>query len=203
MGLKEVKTNFIIDVAKELFLTRSLSLVTIKDIAEAAGVGEMTVYRYFGKKQNIVLAVVLKLQEEVAKKYFNLEEGKTGFDKISIFYNSYLNIFNESPKHFEFIREFDSYMLEEAGDSFLGEYENEVDKFKDAFIYSYNLGLQDGSIKELEDIEMFYFATTHSLLELCKKLSVKSGLLSQDNKIEKSKEISTLISIYLKSLQNS
>ena len=51
MGLKELKNNFIIDVAASLFLERSISSVTIKDIAERAEVGEMTVYRHFQKKK--------------------------------------------------------------------------------------------------------------------------------------------------------
>ena len=203
MGLKEAKVNFIIDVAKELFLTRSISLVTIKDIANEAEVGEMTIYRYFGKKQNIVLAVVLKLQNEIANNYFKLENGVTGFEKISIFYNSYLDIFLSTPSYYQFIREFDSYMLENSDSSSLKGYEDELNKYKEVYISSYELGLKDKSIKKHENIEMFYYASTHSLLELCKKLSVNEGLLSQDQTIEKKLELKTLIDIFLNSLKNS
>ena len=203
MGLKEVKLNFIIDVATELFLTRSISLVTIKDIAIEAGVGEMTVYRYFEKKQNIVLAVVLRLQQNVTSKYFILGNGKTGYEQLSIFYHSYLDIFNDLPDYYRFIKQFDAYMLENSDTSSLSGYEDAINAFKDGFLSSYRLGLKDGSIKEVKDIEMFYYATTHSLLELCKKLSEREGLLSQDQKIEKGLEIKTLIDIYLNSLKNS
>lgn len=203
MGLKEVKLNFIIDVATELFLTRSISLVTIKDIATEAGVGEMTIYRYFEKKQNIVLAVVLRLQQNVTSKYFILGNGKTGYEQLSIFYHSYLDIFNDLPDYYRFIKQFDAYMLENSDISSLKGYEDAVNAFKDNYLSSYHLGLKDGSIKENIDIEMFYYATTHSLLELCKKLSEREGLLSQDQKIEKGLEIKTLIDIYLNSLKNS
>lgn len=203
MGLKEAKVNFIIDVAANLFLARSISLVTIKDIANEAGVGEMTVYRYFAKKTNIVLAVAMKLQNEIALKYFELSTGSSGYQKLSIFYNSYLRIFIDSPRHYQFINEFDAFMLENGDHELLAGYEDALDIYKKSYYEAYELGLKDGSIKENEDIETFYYATTHSLLELCKKLSLASDLLTQDKKIEKHKEIQTLIDIILKSLQNS
>ena len=55
MGIRDVKLEFILNTATELFMTRSIGDVTIKDIADAAGVGEATVYRYFKTKNNIVV----------------------------------------------------------------------------------------------------------------------------------------------------
>ena len=56
------------------------------------------------------------------------------------------------------------------------------------------------SSQEQTHIEMFYFATTHSLLELAKKLAFKKAVLNQDKVIEKKKEIECLIDIILKTL---
>ena len=50
MSLKDVKMNFLVDIATDLFICRSIQDVTIKDIAVSAQVGEATIYRYFGKK---------------------------------------------------------------------------------------------------------------------------------------------------------
>ena len=73
MSLKDLKLNFIVDVATDLFITQGIEKVTIKDIAVKAGVGEATIYRYFGKKQAIVAQSVLKLQNIVATSYFKLD----------------------------------------------------------------------------------------------------------------------------------
>lgn len=199
MTLQEVKENFIIDVATELFFERPVSSVTIKDIAEKAGVGEMTIYRYFGKKQNIVLAVALKLQKDIYR-YFDMSNGSNGFEKLSIFYNSFLKIFVESTKHYGFIKEFDSYMLDNSDDNNLYGYESSLDSFKEKYLLAYEEGLKDGSVKKVDNIEMLYFSSTHALLELCKKLSY-GGLLPQDKKIEKHQEIETLINIFLQYLK--
>ena len=64
---------------------------------------------------------------------------------------------------------------------------------------AYEQGLKDGSVKEQKDINLFYFSTTHALLELCKKLSLKA-VLNQDLIIAKEEEIKYLISIILAQL---
>ena len=203
MGLKELKNNFIIDVAASLFLERSISSVTIKDIAERAEVGEMTVYRHFQKKTNIVLAVVLKLEKQIINSYFDLSEGKTGYEKLQKFYNSYVSIFEDKPHYYQFIKEFDLYMYENGSQELLEGYQAELDAFKAAFLQAYEEGRKDNSVREINDISTFYFATTHSLLELCKKLSFKDGLLSQDLKIGKVEEIKVLVNIILNQLKQS
>lgn len=202
MTLQEIKENFIIDVATNLFFTRSISSVTIKDIAEEAGVGEMTIYRYFKKKQNIVLAVAMKLQKQVSS-YFDLSKGNTGFEKLSIFYNSYLKVFMSSPAHFRFINEFDAYMLDFNDNQGLDEYESSIDAYKNAYIEAYELGLKDQTIRNIDNIKLFYYTSTHSLLELCKKLSLNTELLNQDKRSVKYQEIETLINVFLTYLKNS
>ena len=200
MSIKDLKTEFILKTATELFMTRSIGDVTIKDIADEAGIGEATVYRYFGTKGNIVVASALALGKSIYKEFFDLSKGKTGFEKLEIFYNSYLNVFKKSPSHFYFIKEFDAYMCT-RGEGNLTEYEKDVALFKDDFMSAYKQGVEDGSVNNVGNAEVFYFATTHSLLELCKKLSMKKGVLEQDKTLKKSSEIKCLIKIILNSLK--
>lgn len=201
MGMKDFKIDFILQTATSLFVTSGIADVTIKDIADAAEIGEATVYRYFGTKTNIVVASALKLSKETYEAFFDLTKGKTGYDKLEIFYNSYLNVFKKSPSHFYFIKEFDAYMCAHSEIS-LDEYEKSLDLFKNDFMNAYKLGLSDGSIKEVKQIEVLYYSTTHALLELCKKLSMKKGVLEQDKSLKKNLEIKCLINIILSSLQN-
>ena len=201
MAFQDIKLNFIVDVATELFLNNSISEITIKDIANKAEIGEATVYRYFSKKQNIVLHSVLKLTTLVFNNYFDLSDEKNGYEKISCFYNNYLKIYNEHPNFYKFIAEFDAYMISEDALE-LNRYESEINKFNNIFYDAYNLGLKDGTVKKQNDIQLFYFSTTHALLELCKKLAVENEILNQDKLIEKSSEIKALIEIFLNSLRN-
>lgn len=196
MTIKDAKRNFVIDAATKLFLEKGIANVTIKDVALDIGVGEATIYRYFSKKYNLVLAVAMKLENEVYIRYFNFEKEKTGYDKIKSFYNSYLKIFLEHKNFYKFISEFDSYILSEEN-SVLDDYERGLLPYYQSFIDSYNKGLDDNTIQKVEDIETFYFSTTHSIMNLCKKLASSEGILSQDYRSNKEKEIKILIDIIM------
>ena len=199
MSLKKAKFNFVVEISTDLFMQKSISEVTIKDIATVAGIGEATIYRYFTNKENIVLACAMMLQSEVSKKYFKLDEGVTGLEKLEIFYNSYLEVFKKNPDYFYFIREFDAFMYAQ-NPNILKSYEKSIDKYHSDFISAYELGIKDGSIEPVKNIDVFYFSTTHSLMELCKKLSIRKALLTQDKTLKKAAEIQCLIKIILKSL---
>jgi len=201
MSFKDVKVNFLVDIATDLFMCRSIQEVTIKDIAVSAQVGEATIYRYFGKKQSLVVRSAMKLQQIVDTDYFKLEEGKTGLEKIEIFYKSYLDIFNDRPEFYRFINDFDAFM---AGDdsNAIDPYEVVVGQYEKIYMKAYEEGLKDGSIKPQKDIRIFYFSTTHALLELCKKLSIREAVLNQDKVIEKTAQIECLIDISLSSLRH-
>ena len=199
MSLKDAKVNFLVDMATDLFMSRSIQEVTIRDIAVSAQVGEATIYRYFGKKQELVVQAAMKLQGIVSKDYFRLDEKANGYQKLEAFYLSYLKIFDQHRDFYKFLSEFDSYMSVENKDV-LNPYENAIDQYKSAFMKAYQEGLKDGSLGEQENIDLFYFSTTHSILELCKKLALKA-VLNQDLVIEKLGEVRCLIDIVLSVLK--
>ena len=201
MSLKETKINFIVDIATDLFMCRSVNEVTIRDIAISAQVGEATIYRYFGNKQNLVMQAAMKLQNIVSEGFFRLEKGKNGYEKLALFYESYYDIYKKHPNFYKFLNEFDAYIAVEQSED-MNPYESAIDQYKNYYMEAYQLGLKDGSIKEQKDIEMFYFSTTHALLELCKKLAYKKAVLNQDKTIEKDSEIKCLIDIILGSINN-
>lgn len=196
--IKQTVKDGIIGIACELFLSRSISETTIKDVAIKAEVGEATVYRYFKSKQNLVALVALKLQDKVYNEYFKLT-GNTGFDRIKKFYVSYIEIFKSHPEFYRFIYEFDAFTITFSPD--LEAYSDGLDLFKEEFFSAYRLGVKDKSIKEIKDAETFYYATTHAMLELCKKLSANIRIVKQDEKIKKDEEINTLAEIILSALK--
>ena len=196
MTIKDAKLNFIIDVAAKLFFERPVAVVTIKDIALAAGVGEATVYRYFTHKQNIVTAVAQKLLREVYGEYFCRKTSGNGLQKLAAFYRNYADVFSDHPEFYKFVGEFDRLIL--AGNMEAPEeYSAGVTLFEDVFFSAYKEGIGDGSVKRLDDPERFYFSTTHALLELCKKLATEKAIVLQDQTADKAAEISELIKIFL------
>ena len=200
MSLKDVKVNFLVDIAIDLFMCRSVQEVTIRDIAVSAQVGEATIYRYFGSKQNLVIQAAMKIQNIVSSYFFKIDEGNNGYEKLAIFYQSYLDIYNDHPNFYKFLEEFDSFISTDTADT--NNYEAVIEQYKTFYMKSYQIGLKDGSLKKQKDIDSFYFSTTHAILELCKKLAYKRAVLKQDKGDGKEKEIQCLIDIILLSLNN-
>lgn len=195
MTIKDAKTNFIVNEAVTLFIEKSVSEVTVHDVAARAGVGDATIYRYFTTKQNLVCAAAAKLEKQIFETYFDLSRAVTGWEKLALFYKSYLKIFTTHREFFKFINEFDAYMLSE-GKTDNTEYASGLDMFKALCSDAYYQGLSDGSISPVTDWGTFYYATTHALLELCKKLS-NANIVRQDVSANKEEEISTLTEIIL------
>ena len=144
--------NFLVDIATDLFICRSIQDVTIKDIAVSAQV----------------------------------------------------QIFIHHPEFYKFINEFDSFISSEdpTSSDVIDPYESVVGQYEKVYMKAYEEGIKDGSVKEQRDISMFYFATTHALLELCKKLSIKAAVLNQDKVIEKQAQVECMIDIVLSTLNN-
>ena len=145
MTIREAKLNFIIDVATGLFLEHPIASVTVKDIADRAGVGEATVYRYFKQKQNLVCAVAEKLQQRVFLEYFAPVSG-SGYEKLEAFFGAYAKIFAQHREFYRFVGDFDAYVLSEnlaAGKP----YSDGVDDFRNLFLAAYREGIADGSVR--------------------------------------------------------
>lgn len=192
---KQAQEITLAEETAKLFFAKSINSVTIKDIADKLGIGEATIYRHYKNKLNIVLLVAQYLQEKIIKQYFNIDENLSGYEQLTKFYNSYLEIFIDDSLYYKFINEFDAFIVNN-GESNIAEYEEGINYFKDIFMRGYDKGLNDKSVKELDDINSFYYASTHALLGLCKKLADKN-VLSQDYNLDKGKEIKVLIETIL------
>ncbi len=197
MSFKDLKRDYIVDAAKKLFLAKSISQITIKDISLASDLGEATIYRYFENKENLVIAVSLSIQKNILNVPFTASN-KLGIEQIQNFFELFRNIFVEHKDYYKFIAEFDTVYLKNIKNK---DYSLGLDAFYDLFMKAYETGLQDKSVKETSDIKLYYYTCTHSLLELCKKLASTDSNLKQDNEVSKIKEIEYLIYLFISVLK--
>ena len=197
MALKDAKSDYIINVAKDLFLEKGINNVTIKDVALKAEMGEVTIYRYFSKKENLVVQAAIALEQEVFSKYFSVDHNLSGYVQIERFYNSFLDVFNNMKNYFRFVHDFDSLVV--SNHLKVEEYEKNIYNYYQVFMEAYNKGLEDGSVRKLNEPNLFYMATSHSILSLCVKMA-SDDVLVQDHNNDKTKEICVLILIIMNSL---
>lgn len=193
--LKDARRKIIVESALDLYLSRSIGAVTMADVANDVGVGEASLYRYFGKKQNLVIEAAVLLWQRASAEFLKINDGN-GFDNLAAFYNTFLEVYKEHKEFYNFIYEFDLLILGDV-DADVGEYDEQFVKFKEIFDNAYKKGLSDGSVRDIENPDVFYFATTHALLNLCKKLSFAGELIHQDSLISKEDEIGQIIKLIL------
>ena len=80
------------------------------DIDSEIWVGEATLYRYFGKKQNLVIKVAERLSSNLLEKYFSFSNDKNGYENIKEFYEAYLKIFIDNKSYYAFVYSLDAYL---------------------------------------------------------------------------------------------
>lgn len=198
--IKDNQTEFIIKEAANLFMERSIEEVTMVDIARSLGIGEATLYRYFGKKQTIVIKAatyIWEMQNEFFRGYIksNINTTKTGFETLKITFGAFKEIYNFNNQYFKFLYEFDNYVKKEALND-LNDYDFVVRESKAFFDEAVLKGLSDGSIKKI-NYEEYYYTSTHALLSLCEKMTVNEKIIESDDLVNGYTQVVMLIDILL------
>ena len=198
-SIKEIHKQIIIDKSVKLFIKDGINNVTMTDIAKDIGVGEATLYRYFGRKQNIVLLGAVTLWDTLCKEYLLTDSGLTGYEKMEAFYYAFLKAYKEKREYYSFIYEFDSLLVHEKIDKdLLLEYDKLLKKLGQIWQSYFELGQQDHSIYIPDDPYVFYISSTHAVMNLCKKLAMEVTELKTDNTDIAEQEIEILIKAILK-----
>lgn len=196
--LKSAKRKTMVTEAQKLFLSLGIQQVTIQDLARSLSLGEATLYRYFGKKQNLVVEAAILTWEEILEKMQNLPEKGTGYEDIEGFYHFFLSTFQEHQEFYRFVEEFDQLLVREAlEESLLGQYEAVILQVKDRFDRFFARGLEDGSIRPGVDQDIYYYSTSHALMGLCRKLAREESLLKYEGDLGKAAQIECLIAVCL------
>ena len=199
--LIDVRKDYIINESKNLFLKKGIESVLIKDIAYKTNVGEATIYRYFKKKDNLVIQAAISIQNEILPKYFNFNKEKSGIELIKDYYEIFLKIFNDHQNYYTFLKELDVYILRNDIKE-LEEYELGIKNFGLIYKEMVNKGLSDNTLKKDLDYETFFYSSTHALLGICEKLALGKAIIKQDEKQKKNEEIEILINSFINFIKN-
>ena len=83
----DLTKKVITETALNMFIENSISKVRLYDIAAKADVGEATIYRHFGNKQNVVISAAIELSNRISVEYLSRDESLSGLESIRKFYN--------------------------------------------------------------------------------------------------------------------
>ncbi|MFA6796920.1 MAG: TetR/AcrR family transcriptional regulator [Bacilli bacterium] len=194
------KLNFIIAEAKKLMVKSSIDEVTMQVLAKDLGIGEATLYRYFGKKENIVINVAISMWKDISSQYFeniDITSDLTGIECVRRYLNSFKNLYENDLNFILFIKNFDNY-IQKSGMTIeqLNEYNNLFEQLKDKFIVYFKKGIADGTIRSDIDPEIYYYSASHSIQNLIIKLASKP-IIEADTRVNHLEQIQMAIDAFI------
>ncbi len=158
---RTINRNAIIDAAVKLFLRDGIDKTTVAEIAEEARLSSMSVYRYFGTKQSIAVAVANHLLQEYLEEHRRRcaeaeQAAETGHDSFARIIRAYVATYEAHPEYVDFLQDMGFYSMRE-GLSY------DLDYMQYGSIHVENIdrparlaltrGIRDGSIRKDINIE--------------------------------------------------
>ena len=154
--------NAVIHAATKLFLENGIDKTTVAEIADEAQLSAMSVYRYFGTKQSIAVAVTNYLLQEYLEEHrrrcAEAEQPKeNGHDCFSRIIRAYVDTYEAHPEYIDFLQDIGFYSMRE-GLSYDLDYMQfgsvHMDNIDRPAREALRQGIQDGSIRKDIDIQM-------------------------------------------------
>lgn len=148
----------ILEVSRELFLSKGIRETEMKDIAQRAGIGRSTLYRHFSAKELIAFYIakdiLTSLKDYSEEKLTEQKDLKSGYEKLLDGMLLFAEKLVNSRKEIRFLDEFDQYFTDSYPESEEASEYIQFNKDKDMGIYQMFLeGMEDGSIKRMENPE--------------------------------------------------
>lgn len=196
--LKTQRTNQAVAAAAELFLKHGIEEVKMTDIADASGVGVATLYRYFGTKPRMTTTVMTYLWNEITKLFSGVFESpeftsQSGIKQLSDLMRMFIVLYQAHADFMRLVDEFDSFIIREGiPKEELTEYDRSIINFYPVLENAYLKGIEDGTVRKLDNFKLFYLSHAHALLEMCKKF-VGGEILPSDNFSHAEDELQNLI----------
>ena len=181
-----IKRRDFLEKGYELFCARSIESVSMQDIADAAGYGVATLYRYFTTKSDFVIEVAIsrweKFREEnLARRAEFSSDGMTGADLFTFYLDSFIELYRQHRDLLRFNQFFNIYIKsEDIPEESLHPYQELIRVIARQFHEIYEKAGQDHSMKT-EFPEEEVFSTLQNVRD-------KSGLIIR-NKVKPCKRI--------------
>ncbi|KOS67687.1 hypothetical protein AEA09_03340 [Lysinibacillus contaminans] len=91
--LRERRTQHILQAAFKVFVRKGFEWSTMQDVAHEAELGVATVFRYFPKKNKLIIAVIRQILEQSLPTFEKiLQSGGTSYEKFEKVLNHYIKL---------------------------------------------------------------------------------------------------------------
>ena len=177
----------LLEAAFRLMSARSIEAVKLTEIAEAAGLGIVTLYRYFKTKPDLVieLGVVLwkKYYVEVEKAYATRGgAAMNAAEEMEFFLDSIIELYRSHKDVLKFNRNFDTYVKhQECTAEQMRPYNEAVEVFAHKFHIVYEKAMKDGTLDIRVSENRLFVGTLYAVLSVAGKFAEGLVYPSEDH----------------------
>lgn len=202
---KEVRQNFIVDAAEQLFAVKDFDKTTMDEIAVKAQFSKATLYKYVKSKDELALLVYRKINRiKVAWLKEKIDSQDNSYDKLYTFCKTYFNFFKKYPQYlkFQIYLDYKGLLKSNFGSSpaeFTEYFADEVKYMEDV----YHQGILDGTLRDNVDVHKtldLLYLTLRSVMNQVLLINTKDFIVSLDDTSEDN--YFRFVEIFLNSLKS-
>ncbi len=175
---KMAKRRAIMEAAYGLFSARGIEAVTMPEIAHTAGIGRATLFRYFGAKLELVVAVCAWKWDAYIRQYSGTlgEEEKahiSGGAWMRFYLDGFLDLYRNHSELLRFTYNFNSYLRHEnAGAGQTAPVTGVVERLSASFGALYARGMADGTLRRDVGENVMFSGAFHIMLAATTRYAV-------------------------------
>ena len=175
---KQEKYDRILEAGFRLFSERSIEAVQMTEVANAAEVGRMTLFRYFPTKTELVVAVGTSKWQEFIRQYGSSERSAetynlTGAEYLKFFLESFLELYRNHSDILRFNYDFNSFVRStEWTQEQKQPYLQITDELGRQFHELYERGTRDGTLNTNIPEHTMFSSTFHIMLAAVTRYAV-------------------------------
>ncbi len=174
----QARRDELLEKGYELFSTKGIEAVGLRDVTKAVGCGSTSAYRYYGSKPEFVVAVATwkweQFQEENRKQRPRADfEGMTAAEIFEFYLDSFMFLYLNNKDLLRFNQFFNVYVLSEHIDAqTLKPYQEMIGRLKERFHVMYLKAQQDKTLRTDEPEDRMFSRSLHLMLAAVTRYAV-------------------------------
>ncbi|UPK47408.1 TetR/AcrR family transcriptional regulator [Paenibacillus pabuli] len=202
--LREKRRLSIIEAAISIFTQQGFEKATMQEIAKAASLGVATVFRYFPKKEHLIVAAASYIVQSEVIIFEKIVHGEgTCYEKLNEIFDAL--IFFQQAEHQQnskLIEAFECYVaLSKEPVEHMELYQTEYNKIIGLFTELAALGEQDHSVRAGSNSVNILLTMMNVFGTFSKKMSMLEGIDAFNTRVDPSEQFNLLKSLFLESLK--
>lgn len=200
---RELRRMSIIEAAQKVFWEKGFENSTMQDIAVESSLGIATVFRYFPKKEKLIVAVAVEIVEAQKEVFAAIVHGEgSSYEKLGRLFDA-LNFFEDDlhQKHSKLIEAFEGYIaMANSPVEDIEQYQTIYAGMLELFTELGQLGAQDGTVRSDIDIVDTLLTMMNTFGHFSKKMAMVHGISELQTFVDDSRQFAILKNVFMEYL---